>query len=114
MARVKSRPFNKRAFVAMMVAISGIGLPVTGVANHIYQFDPLTVARHAWMSAHNVLSVLFIVFTIWHIVMNRRSMLIYIKGIAPQYLGAGREALIAVTIVVIVLILAVSHAFLTG
>ena len=97
-----------------MVAITGIGLPITGVANHIYQFEPLTLARHAWMSAHNVLSILFLAIIIWHIVMNRRAMLNHIKGVVPQYLGANREVLIAVTIVIVVLLIAVGHAFHAG
>ena len=56
----KSRPFNPRAFVALMVGFSGIGLPMTGIANHIFGFSPLTIERHAWMSAHTVLGLLFV------------------------------------------------------
>ena len=68
------RKFNLRAFAVLMITFSGLGLPVTGLVNHFYGFAPLSVERHAWMSAHNVLALLFTVFTVWHVVLNRRAL----------------------------------------
>jgi hypothetical protein len=45
------KTFKYRAFVAMMMVFSGLGLPVTGIANHAYGFAPLWVERHTWMSS---------------------------------------------------------------
>ena len=114
MERIKSGPFNKRAFAAIMAAITGIGLPITGVADHIYQFESMTTARHAWMSAHNVLSILFVAFVVLHIIMNRRTMLNHVKGFVSQHKSTRRETLIALTVVAIVLLIAVGHAFIAG
>ncbi len=50
--------FNVRAFASVGMACAGLGLPVTGWATHALQFEPMTVARHAWMTAHNSFAVL--------------------------------------------------------
>lgn len=110
----ESRPFNKRAFTAIMAAITGIGLPITGVANHIHQFESMTAARHAWMSAHNVLSILFVAFVVLHIVMNRRAMLNHAKVFASEHKNTRREALLSIGIVAIALMVAVGHAFIAS
>ena len=106
-----SKRFNIRAFVALMIAFSGIGLPITGVANHIYQFSSMTVGRHAWMASHNVLSLLFVVFSIWHIILNRKPLLFHIKGLASQVPSVSREAILAGIVVAVALFLAAGHAF---
>ena len=59
-----TRTLNPRAFVALILVWRGLGLPVTGVMNHVYGFSPLSVERHAWISAHNALGLLFVVFSI--------------------------------------------------
>jgi hypothetical protein len=97
--------------VALVIAFSGLGLPVTGIANHVYGFDSLTVARHAWMSAHNVLGLLFAVFSIWHVVLNRRPLMRHIQGVAARIPTVSREALLAAALVALCLFLLVGHAF---
>jgi len=106
--------FNIRAFVALMIAFSGLGLPITGIANHIYGFSVLTVTRHAWMSAHNILGLLFTIFSIWHIVLNRRALSNYIKGFAARVSFVSREAALAGALVTLILSIFVGHAFHAG
>jgi hypothetical protein len=106
--------FNTRAFVALMIAFSCLGLPITGVANHVYGFSALTVARHAWMSAHNILGLLFIIFSIWHIVLNRRALLNYIRGVAARIPFLSREAALAGAVVTLALFIFLGHAFHIG
>jgi len=105
------RKFNARAFTALMIAFSGLGLPVTGVANHFYGSEPLSFARHAWMSAHNALGLLFAVFAIWHVVLNRRALWNHLRSAAARVSPLSREALLAATVVAAVLLLFVGHAF---
>lgn len=105
------QPFSKRAFVALAAAFAGLGLPVTGVANHVQQMDPMTVQRHAWMSAHNILGVLFVVFAIWHVILNRRALLKYTGGLAERLPRVSREAIWAAALVAVVLVMVVGHAF---
>jgi hypothetical protein len=109
-----AKKFNTRAFVALMIAFSGIGLPLTGIANHLYGFSALTTTRHAWMSAHNSLGLLFVVFLIWHVVLNRRALWNHVKGVAARIPAVSREAMLASAAVVFVLMLFVGHAFHAG
>jgi hypothetical protein len=108
-----TRGLNVRAFVTLMIAFSGFGLPVTGIANHIYGFVPLTVARHAWMSAHNSLGLLFVAFSIWHIVLNRRALWNHLRS-AARVPAVSREAVLAGALVALALLLFVGHAFHAG
>lgn len=102
---------NARAFTVMMMVFSGLGLPLTGVVNHAYGFAPLSVERHAWMSAHNALGVLFALFSIWHIVLNRRAVWNHVRSTVSRIPAMSREAMVAVAVVVITLLLFVGHAF---
>lgn len=108
------RKFNARAFTALMIALSGLGLPVTGIFNHVYGFDPLTVGRHAWMSAHNLLGVLFVVFAVWHVVLNRRPLWNHLRSTAARLPAVSREALLAGAIVALLVGLTVGHALHAG
>jgi hypothetical protein len=105
---------NPRALTAMMMVFSGLGLPVTGVVNHAYGFVPLSVARHAWMSAHNALGVLFAVFSIWHIALNRRAVWNHLRRTASGIPAVSREAMLAAGVVAITLLVFVGHAFHAG
>ncbi|MEW6442215.1 MAG: DUF4405 domain-containing protein [bacterium] len=108
------RKFNVRAFVALMMTFTGVGLPPTGLANHFHEFTALSVARHAWMSAHNVLGLLFTVFTVWHVILNRRGLWKHLNGPSGHTPEARREALIAGAVVAVVLLIFVGHAFHAG
>ncbi len=102
--------FNTRAFIAITAAVAGLGLPITGYENHIFQFYPMTVQRHAWMSAHNILAIIFSIFTIWHIILNRRALLRYAKGAAAHVPFIRREAILAICLVGLCLLIVVGHA----
>ncbi len=109
-----TRKLNVRAFVALMIGLSGLGLPLTGVMNHTYGFAPPSVERHAWMSAHNVLGLLFTVFCLWHVILNRRALLAHVRSVAGRLPACSREATLAATVVALALVLFVGHAFLAG
>ena len=109
-----AKRLNPRAFTAMMMVFSGVGLPVTGIVNHAYGFAPLSVERHAWMSAHNALGLLFVVFTVWHVVLNRRALWGHVRRTADQVPMVSPEAILAGSVVIVVLVLFVGHAFHAG
>ncbi len=106
----KHNQFQVRAFTVTVLAATGIGLPVTGIVNHFYAFSGFTVARHAWMSAHNVLGVLLVVFGLLHVVLNRRVLSSHITNVSAGILRMKREAAWACGLVVLSLLLAVGHA----
>lgn len=107
----KTRRFNIRSFVVMMISLTGLGLPLTGVANHVYGFSAFSLERHIWMSAHNVLGILFTIFTIWHVVLNRRSLAGYLKLTALRSSFISREALLALAVTMSVLFIFIGHAY---
>jgi hypothetical protein len=105
------KSFNGRAFVALTAAISGIGLPLTGLASHLCQAHPITNSYHAWMSAHNSLGILFFVSAIWHAVLNRRALAKYLRAASPRLSGGSRETIYAVALVAVVLSVALAHLY---
>jgi len=109
-----ARAFRRRAFVAMVMVFSGLALPVTGIANHFYGFAPPSAERHAWMSAHNALGLLFVVFSIWHVVLNRNALWSHVRNTAAHVPRVSREAILAGSVVAVVLALFVGHAFHAG
>jgi hypothetical protein len=104
------KSFNKRAFVALTAASAGLGLPITGLANHLLQRGPMGFQRHAWMSAHTSLGVLFSVFVIWHLILNRRALFNYVRGACSGQPGMSREVFWAMGFVAAVLCIGVGHA----
>jgi uncharacterized iron-regulated membrane protein len=107
----QSKRFNARAFASVTLGLSGLGLPITGLANHALAFEPLTMARHAWMSAHNSLGIVFVVASIWHVWLNRRPLWSHLRNAAANAAGVSREALLALAVVAFSLLFT-GHAFL--
>ena len=103
--------FNKRGFISSGMFISGLGLPITGIMNHYLAFDSMTVERHAWMSAHNILGVFFVLFAIFHIIYNWKTLLKYIKNSVAIIIS--REAVAAFSVILFFLVLVVLHTFHT-
>ena len=103
--------FRKRSFVTLMAAISGLGLPPTGIAVHVFQDERMTVQGHAWMTAHIILGFVFIVFAAWHAILNRRVLISHVQPQAARWPGVSREIVCALALVCLVLFLTVGHAF---
>lgn len=104
-----TKKLNMRAFVALTIALCCVGLPLTGLFNHAYGLS-LTVARHAWMSAHNALGILFVAFCIWHVLLNRRAFLKYLRGTISRMRGMSREFVLAGSLVGVTMLISVGHA----
>lgn len=103
--------FNPRAFVVLTATVTGLGLPISGWANHLHQMEPmLSVSRHAWMAAHTILGILFMVSAVAHAILNRRILLNHIRGCAARP-GIGREAVSAIVLVAVMLFVVVGHTF---
>jgi hypothetical protein len=102
------KKFNTRAFIAVGMFLSFIGLPFSGIMNHILGFESLTVQRHVWMSVHNILGFFFLIFSVCHIVLNRKSLMRSIKNVTDVIIS--REALYAVSLILFFLTLLIFHA----
>jgi hypothetical protein len=105
----RKKPFNKRAFISIALFVSGLNLPFTGLMNHRYQFDPLTIARHFWMSAHNTAGILFLLFAILHVSYNWRVFVGYTNKARQMVIS--KEALTAIIFVIAIVGLVSAHAF---
>ncbi|MGE5354204.1 MAG: DUF4405 domain-containing protein [Acidobacteriota bacterium] len=105
---MEKRNFNKRAFISSVLFISGAGLPFSGYMNHILGFSDMDASRHAWMSVHNVLGVLFVAFALWHIALNWKVMKIYFRKAAGLIIS--RETLYAASLILICVGMFVFHA----
>lgn len=108
---IKKGQFNKRAFISVGMFISGIGLPLSGIMNHYLAFDSMTTERHAWMSAHNILGIFFILFAVFHIIYNWKGLIKYIKNSVEAFIS--KEAVTALSVVLFFLVLVILHTFYT-
>ncbi len=113
MAR-QSGSFRVRSFVAATAVLSGLSLPMSGIANHLYGHHAVSGARHAWMAAHNVLGLIFVIFTAWHIALNFRALRKHLRGAVARVRLVSKEALLALALVVIALLVSAGHAFHAG
>ena len=110
MENAEGKRFNMRRFVVLTAIVTGLGLPFSGLANHLLQLEPIfSAARHAWMAAHTMLGILFTLSVLSHAVFNRRMLLAYVRGQAARP-GTGREAAGAIALVAVMLFVAVGHA----
>jgi hypothetical protein len=101
------RRWDQRTFVALGAALSGLALPLTGLADHLAgeAGDPAS-----WSIVHTALGITFLVFAVWHCVLNRRALARYVRGTVASRTLVGREALAATALVGGVLALTVLHA----
>ena len=99
------KPFNRRAFVTLIVTLTSILLPVTGGILHISnQHQDTRTEDSFWFHSHVYLGMLFMVFVTWHIIMNRKALVRNIKSKVSSLL-ISREAAWALLIVVSLFIL---------
>jgi hypothetical protein len=108
------KKFNVRAFVALMITFVGLGLIVTGIQNHAAEEAPAAEAREAGPGAHSLLAVLFVVFFVWHIILNRRVLWNHVKGSAGRVPAISREAIVAGIVVALVVGVFVIHGLHAG
>jgi len=106
--KVVKRVFNKRAFTSVAMVMSGLILPVSGTMNHDLQFSGLTTERHFWMAVHNIAATLFIIFGFMHVTFNWKALSHYIVGLKKSV--PSREALAAISLVILVVGVFASHA----
>jgi len=109
---MEDRKFNIRVFTAVGMSISGIGLPVSGLMNHVLGFVPLTLERHLWMSIHWILGFFLTFFALWHVVLNRKPLANYLKK--TVLLSSGKEGILAAALVLFILAFGIFHCYLAA
>ncbi len=114
MKEATKKPFNWRALWSLLLAATVVGLPWTGIENHLLGFGGLTMERHAWMAAHNVLAGLFVISVVVHVVLNGRALLRHARGLVARLVPLSREAVVALALTAGLLFLSVGHAVVAG
>ncbi len=104
----RERRWNQRAFVVAGALLSGLALPVSGIADHAAG-GPAESAV-GWSIVHVVLGALFAGFCVWHAALNRRALLRYLRAKIPARALPTREVLAALALVGVVVALTVTHA----
>jgi hypothetical protein len=97
--------WNQRRFVAVAAGLSGLALPLTGLADHLAvgAGDPV-----GWSVVHVTLGCAFVAFAGWHCYLNRHALAKYLRGASRALVG--REALTAAVIVGGLLAFTILHA----
>ena len=80
-------------------------LPVTGVGNHLARHSSGPHADARWVVAHVVVGSLFVVFTTWHVVLNRRALLRYLRSKLATSVRPSREVVAALGMVGVAMVL---------
>jgi hypothetical protein len=104
-----SHNLDKKAFVSSGLLLTGIGLPVSAIINHFLALRPFSTQRHIWMSANEVLAVLFLFFALFHISLNRKSIFKSLRIYSVKIFS--KELLIASVLIFALLFAAVFHTF---
>ena len=111
METIKTKTFNKRAFIAIVMCISGIVLPISGIMNHLLQMELLTQTRHFWMSIHNMSGLIFLIFTIFHIALNWKAIVNYAAKVKTYAIT--KEFITAILLATLLVGLAALHTLHT-
>jgi hypothetical protein len=96
---------NKRSFVSCGMFISCLGLPFSGLMNHLFVNSAFTIQKHVWMSVHSVLAVLFIFFAAFHISYNWKSLVKYLESYSVRIFS--KELVLASVLIFMLLFAAV-------
>ena len=108
------RHFNYRAFWSLLLAVTGLGLPWSGIELHAAGHQRGIGVGHPWMAVHWSLAALFMIAMVAHVVMNGRVLLRHARGLAAGMLPLSREALAVLAIATSLLLLGVGHTRLDG
>ncbi len=101
--------FSYRAFWSLLLTVTALSLPWSGVVLHTAGHEGSTGATHAWMAVHWAFALQFTVAVAGHIVVNRRALLRYFQGLSARVLPLSREAITALAVAAGLMLLALGH-----
>jgi hypothetical protein len=124
MTEIQKQPFNKRALSAMLMFLSFILLPLSGIPLHYsrtnisegmldYVLSRASTGEgmleHFLMSVHNMSALIFIIGVLIHLSLNWKSLIKYIVAKTEEYCQFRKEMIIALFTVVLIVGLFSSH-----
>lgn len=103
---------KNRALVSLIMIISFILLPISGIPLHLIgELSLQDSQRHFLMSIHNSASIIFIIALFVHIFLNWKSIKNYIFAKTKEYFVFKKEIIIALIIVIGIVGIFTSHVF---
>ena len=114
MNKTTKQPFNRRALTSMLMFLSFLFLPLSGIPLH---FSKTSVGgevyEHFLMSVHNMSALIFLIAVVIHISFNWNALIKYIVTKTSEYFQFKKEMIIALVTVALVVGIFSSHAFHT-
>jgi hypothetical protein len=102
--------WDQRRFISLGALFCGLALPITGLGDHFARHSSGPHADAEWVVAHVAIGSLFVLFVTWHGVLNRRTLLKYLRDKGKRPAQPSREALAALALVGAVLVLVLASA----
>ncbi len=102
---------NPRALSTLLMLISFLLLPPSGIALHLADPSSQAGARFIFMAIHNVAAVIFLVAGAFHVVYNRRPLRAYMAAKTATALALRKELVVSLAVVSILTALSLLHVF---
>ena len=114
MNKLQHHPFNTRVLLALVMIGSFMFLPFVGLVLHLSSNAPFQPMRHLLMTVHNLAGIIFVLSLIFHLWLNRRPLLNYLKMALGKVGLYRKELVVAALLLVIPLGLGILHVFELG
>lgn len=88
-----------------MSGLTGLFLPFSGLILHAHSDGAIAGDKHSWLMMHLIFWLLFVISAAWHIILNRRPLLSYIRSDAARSFPLSREARWAAVIMLALLLM---------
>lgn len=102
---------DARALASLFMLASFVLLVPSGMAMHSYAHEDARQLHHAAMAIHNSSALVFLLATAAHLALNWRSIVRHSLSKAKAWAPFRKEALVAVSLTLFLVLLAGSHAF---
>jgi hypothetical protein len=86
----------------------------SGILLHVFDRGPFDTRLHVLMTIHNVCSIIFVVSGTAHLILNRKSVLSYVRSKSAEYRAFSTELVLVALVFAALLVVALLHIVLLG
>jgi hypothetical protein len=101
-----------RAIASLFMFFSFILMIPSGILLHVFARGPFDTRLHILMTIHDVCSIIFVVSGTAHLILNRKSVLSYMRSKTAEYRTFSRELILVALIFAALLTVALLHIHL--
>ena len=105
---MNKKTFNSRSFLSIGAFLFFVLLSVSGIVLHAKDDKPYDFSKIFFIVAHNVSAVIFLIFSIGHILKNRKAIKSYMSGSAKKMIS--REMLMGMILLIVILVVCYTKA----